>query len=254
MCQRCEGYAFALSEQAKEHEAEVKSLNSALSSAWGKVRKLREEYVNVVSPPEIMPLVEQVFEHWRKRCYRTDCMLTDDRRVNISKMIHAGYEWPAFVEAIEGAAVDAFEKNGVRYDDIALICRDGKTFDSFRSRARAKKAEAETPAALVRKLRDDQGEPIKDDLLDCYLFSCPACRRGSHYGEAGYSPLRVWLDGGVAMLCTNCGGEYETVKSYMTKRGSSNGEGQGVLRDREVGQDRSPRVLPSGGPAQGSLL
>lgn len=252
MCQRCEGYQFALIEQQKDYEAKVESLNSALASAWGKVRKMREEYIAVISPQEVMPLIEKVFDHWRHRCFHMDCMLTDDRRINIAKMIHAGYEWPAFEEAIEGAAVDAFEKRGVRYDDIALICRDGKTFDSFRARARAHKSQEQLPAAIVRQLRDEQGEPIKDEMLDCYLFSCPACKRGSFYGEEGYSPLRVWLDGGVTMVCTNCDAEFETVKGYMN-RGSGN-EAQGVLRDRPVAEDRPFGVLPGGGQAQGSIF
>lgn len=278
MCQRCEGYKFALNEQAREYEAKVESLNSALASAWSKARKLREEMIALASPQEVMPLILQVFDHWRHRCCHMDCMLTDDRRLAVAGMIRAGYEWPAFEEAIEGAAVDAFEKRGVRYDDLELICRNGKTFDSFRARARAHKArvagqervyDSLTMTTSTRAQMDSYGDPKLDalfelahvlrehfglalgqtqvqvggDLAGDELFTCVCC------GQRDTLHVGFNLVG-----CTACHVDARAVIAKLRQLGGSHGEGQGLLRDREVGQDRAAGVLQAGGPAQGALL
>jgi len=88
--------------------------------------------------------VAEIFYEWQRVCGHERSRLTLDRFQCIRHLLDVVHPRPypreAFSKAIAGAAFDAFTKrmrNGrlQRYDDIALICRDGKTFESFIRRA-----------------------------------------------------------------------------------------------------------------------
>lgn len=100
--------------------------------------------------------VERIALYWWRKCRRSDKrvnpvsairfdavrLLLESTRIEVvnGKRIRVpAYELIAFKEAIDGAAYDHYSKqrkNGsdVHYDDLELICRDGKHFEEFRSR------------------------------------------------------------------------------------------------------------------------
>jgi hypothetical protein len=100
--------------------------------------------------------VERVCLYWWRKCRGSDKRvnpITDVRFDAVRRMLEStrievvdgkrrrvpAYETEAFKEAIDGAAFDHYtkeRKNGsrVHYDDLELICRDGKHFEEFRSR------------------------------------------------------------------------------------------------------------------------
>jgi hypothetical protein len=101
--------------------------------------------------------VERICLYWWRKCRQSDKRVnpvSDDRFDAVRRMLDStriemvdgkrrrvpAYELDAFKEAIDGAAYDHYSKvrkNGsmVHYDDLELICRDGKHFEEFRSRA-----------------------------------------------------------------------------------------------------------------------
>jgi hypothetical protein len=100
--------------------------------------------------------VERVCLYWWRKCRKGDKRvnpiadirfdavrgLLESTRIEVvngKRHRVPAYELQAFREAIDGAAFDHFtkqRKNGstVHYDDLELICRDGKHFEEFRSR------------------------------------------------------------------------------------------------------------------------
>lgn len=100
--------------------------------------------------------VERVCLYWWRKCRRADKRvnpISDERFDAVRKLLEStrlevidgkkrrvpAYDLVAFREAIDGAAYDHYSKqrkNGslVHYDDLELICRDGKHFEEFRSR------------------------------------------------------------------------------------------------------------------------
>lgn len=88
--------------------------------------------------------VQEIFNEWRTECGHKKARLTNDRFDAIRALLDitepAPYPREAFSAAIAGAKFDPFittRKNGSqeRHDDIALICKSGKTFEGFIKRA-----------------------------------------------------------------------------------------------------------------------
>lgn len=88
--------------------------------------------------------VEAVFDLWRTECGHKNARLSADRFDAVRALLEVKRPQPyppeAFEAAIAGARFDPFvttRKNGSqqKHDDLALICRDGKTFESFIKRA-----------------------------------------------------------------------------------------------------------------------
>jgi len=88
--------------------------------------------------------VQSIVAEWREVCGHKRARLTDDRFDAVRALLEVTkpepYPREAFSAAIAGAKFDPFvtrRKNGTeqKHDDIALICRDGKTFENFIKRA-----------------------------------------------------------------------------------------------------------------------
>jgi hypothetical protein len=82
------------------------------------------------------PVIQAVFDYWRLRCRkgRKSVKLGDKRRAAIKGRLRDGYTPKQIRIAIDGAVVGAFEKDGKRFDDLELICRDEVTLERFISR------------------------------------------------------------------------------------------------------------------------
>lgn len=88
---------------------------------------------------EFVGSVAELFEHWRTACGHPRAKLTDGRRRKIRARLKEGYTVEQLRQAIDGAAVGAFvNEQGVKFDDIELICRNGSKVEQFIARAGAK--------------------------------------------------------------------------------------------------------------------
>jgi hypothetical protein len=100
-------------------------------------------------------LVELVFGYWQERCEHPKAKLDPKRRRAIGARIREGATEDEIRLGIEGAARGAFvSASGVRFDDIALICRDRVKLDLFIARATAtpKAGLDEKDAAMLNQL------------------------------------------------------------------------------------------------------
>ena len=127
-----------------ELEAEVADLERDMRRARARERWLLSQLEDDRAGYGRRDEVEDIFNEWRRVCGHQNARLTMDRFDVIRKLLEvsrpAAYPREAFAAAFAGAAYDPFvtrRRNGSehRHDDIALICRDGKTFESFIRRA-----------------------------------------------------------------------------------------------------------------------
>lgn len=96
----------------------------------------REENNNTNA--ELRSAVRDCFAYWQDRCNHSQAKLTTDRRRKIEARLREGYTVEQIRAGIDGAARAAFVgENGVRHDDIELICRNATKLDSFIARATA---------------------------------------------------------------------------------------------------------------------
>lgn len=92
-----------------------------------------------VEPDDSTVIARELFEHWRTACGHPRAKLTDDRRRKIRARLREGYTVEQIRQAIDGAAARAFvNEQGVKFDDIELICRNGAKVEQFIARAAAK--------------------------------------------------------------------------------------------------------------------
>lgn len=83
--------------------------------------------------------VRDLFEHWQTVCGHPRSKLTADRRRKIRARLREGYTVEQIRQAIDGAANRAFvNADGLKFDDIELICRNGAKVELFIARAAAK--------------------------------------------------------------------------------------------------------------------
>jgi hypothetical protein len=82
------------------------------------------------------PLISAIFDYWRLQCRkgRKSVKLGDKRRAAVKGRLRDGYTPKQIRIAIDGAVVGAFEKDGRRFDDLELICRDEVTLERFIAR------------------------------------------------------------------------------------------------------------------------
>lgn len=98
--------------------------------------------------------VRELFSLWQERCSHENAKFTDGRRRKITARLRDGYTPDDIRVAIEGAANAPFVKDGKRFDDIELVCRNGEKLELFMERGQS--AVEDTPAALAARMRDRQ--------------------------------------------------------------------------------------------------
>lgn len=103
------------------------------------VKEQKEARPNgLVNRPDADP-VDVVFRYWQQTCKHPTAKLTSDRQSKVRARLRDGYTVKQLLQAIDGAAVGAFvNDNGVRFDDLELICRNGSKVESFIARATAR--------------------------------------------------------------------------------------------------------------------
>jgi hypothetical protein len=77
-------------------------------------------------------VARELFEHWQRACRHPTAKFTRDRQAKIKARLAEGYTPDDIRAAIDGAARGAFTNDqGVRFDDLELICRSGSKLESF---------------------------------------------------------------------------------------------------------------------------
>ncbi len=108
-----------------------------------------------------------LFNYWRETCGHQHARATSDRLAKIRARLRDGYTVDEIQAAIDGAARGAFVSDtGRRFDDIALICRNGEKLDSFITRSTAPTRHAQVgptqppaPAGSTPALKLEQAKP-----------------------------------------------------------------------------------------------
>jgi hypothetical protein len=79
---------------------------------------------------------DQIFAYWQEKCGHPTAKFIDKRRRAVRARLREGYTPREICEGIRGAALrPTVGDNGVVYDDLELICRDGTKLENFRQRA-----------------------------------------------------------------------------------------------------------------------
>jgi hypothetical protein len=134
--------------------------------------------------------------------------LADLRRI---KSLQRKLDAQAEKNAIRGYSVDAFVKDGRRFDGFELIFRDAKQVELGEDRWRAHQRRQSEPKAVVAAIRAQFGEPIHDRVLDVFLTGCAVCGQG----DGLYRPFQLRVNGKVEGYCQACGADIEAVKRVL---------------------------------------
>lgn len=155
--------------------------------------------------------VQIVFDYWRTTCGHERSRLGAKRAQAVDAVLAMGYTVDELKEAIDGLAVAAFEKDGKRYDDLELVCRNEVQVDKYRDAARRHRAKVRAARTLVDRLIAVSGTGWHDRRMDWTMFGCPVCRFDQ---EGGYESLRVMDDG--LMECSACGAGNAEVEQVLS--------------------------------------
>lgn len=144
--------------------------------------------------------VQTIFDYWRATCGHERARLGAKRTQAVDAILAMGYTVDDVKEAIDGLAATAFEKDGKRYDDLELVCRNEVQVDKYRDAAKRHREKVRAARTLVDRLIAVSGQGWHDPRMDWTIFSCPVCRFDQ---EGGYESLRLMDDG--IMECSACG-------------------------------------------------
>ena len=153
--------------------------------------KARQELADLqAGDADIQKEAQEVYAYWKRRCRPSARTFKGKRQEKVTARLKDGYTVADLKLAIDGAAVGAYEKDGVRYDDLELICRDAVKVDAFMTKAglapeTAPAVEWTTSmafssflAALVREYKNAAlpGQaPDYDPVEDEWTCWCPSC-------------------------------------------------------------------------------
>lgn len=121
-------------------EGDLDNLERDLRKARRRIKTLETDKERDRQLYVLRTTVEAIFTDWRQVCKHPNSKLTSERFDAIQARIEDGYTRDQFTLALAGAAFDPFivkQKNGrvKRFDDIELICRDGRHFEDFANKA-----------------------------------------------------------------------------------------------------------------------
>jgi len=116
-------------------------------------REIQREREAAVSEP----ILDALFRYWHLICKRGNRAVKfgKKRREALVDRLREGFAPIQIADAINGAKEAAFEKNGTRYDDLELICRDELHVERFIKR--------HENYAEYQRQRDEAGLPHHHD-------------------------------------------------------------------------------------------
>ncbi len=132
----------------------------------------------IPAPPTAMTVdmarksaVGRLFAYWQDRCDHRQAKLTPDRTRAMLARLKEGYTEAEIRKAIDGASVAAYvNDDGVKYDDLTLICRNGSKLESFISRG--------VTATGAIALDVGESSPIEDQIANLRVTMSDLKRQG----------------------------------------------------------------------------
>lgn len=124
-------------ERCIELEQALTDLERTLRAKSAEVTRLRNRQEPKFDP-EMEAKVQAAFGHWHQKCRKShpNVKLTPKRAARVRARLRDGYDIRFILRAIDGAAAQPTTVNGVIYDDIELICRDGEHLEDHERRHR----------------------------------------------------------------------------------------------------------------------
>jgi hypothetical protein len=187
-------------------------------------------------------IVKGLFDLWRERCGHDRARLTRDRAAKVKARLREGYTPEEIGQAIDGAAARPFVKEGHRYDDLELICRNGSKLEDFMARAGAHSgdhARRGTPAVRIdaeacppiddaaaaerwEAARAQLQASVDEDMFGIWLADVHAHRLDGDTLVLGCPPqLAGWIAERAAGALQNAAGDHRVVRctTQPTQRG-----------------------------------
>ena len=135
-----DGSDVALMAQVEELEQQLADAERDLRAKRRLITKLQRDKERERLAFDQRQTVIELFEFWQRKCGKAKSKLTPDRFDALRHALEIGYTAREIGIAIAGAAFDPFvtkAKNGreIKHNDLELICRSGKTLESFANRA-----------------------------------------------------------------------------------------------------------------------
>lgn len=158
--------------------------------------------------------VQLVFNYWRRVCNHPRAKLGEKRRKVLLARLREGFTVAQLQAAVDGASVGAFVKDGRRYDDLELICRDEVKLESFIARWEHAPPPLRFPDSAQHGLVDGIDELCFYLTMrfgptyregDVERYGCPSC-------EGPGMPLHVQ---GRSVRCNSCHAGFRDVSEAL---------------------------------------
>lgn len=133
---------------------------------------------------------QQVFDLWIEVTGRTRRTTFNRERKTPVLARLKDYGVKDVMDAVRGAGIDPYVRDGKRYDDLELICRNGKKLEIFRDRWLAhkekerKERQGQRPLdTLLTAMRAHEYEVWPTKEPNDYVAICPNCGGSAHIIE-----------------------------------------------------------------------
>lgn len=112
---------------------DLKNAEVALRVERRKVSQLKAELLEQQKKRAERADAQVVFDYWNQALKGGRCKTMAGKREKVvMDRLAEGYEIIDLIEAIDGARIDAFRKDGKTFNELELICRDATNVDRFR--------------------------------------------------------------------------------------------------------------------------
>lgn len=115
--------------------ADFENAETELRAKRRLIKSLERKLAEVNGLQKFAEEVDSIFDYWRRATGHERARLGDKRRQAVTGRLRDGYSVADIKRAIDGAARDPFVKNGKKFDDLELICRDEVKLEGFMARA-----------------------------------------------------------------------------------------------------------------------
>ncbi len=132
-CPKCEALRSTCDALAAERDHEVEdraNLERESRRLLRKIRTLENELSDRRRNDPLYETAETIFEFWRRKV-RPKARTFGDERLKMVLTRLAEYPPRYICEAVVGAAIEPYMRDGERFDDLALICRNARHLERF---------------------------------------------------------------------------------------------------------------------------
>jgi hypothetical protein len=159
-CPRC----LAARKEQVQAEADLRGAERELRRVRREVSGLRAELSRQRNNSPEAYRAKAIFRYWKARCGKTDRNVFGEKRQKMVLARLKEHDAQYIARAIDGAAVGAFiGDNGVKHDDLELICRDETKLERFYELAERVNAPTLVGPAWIAEFDGTNLEPPEDD-------------------------------------------------------------------------------------------